>query len=106
MQESGNVKKLFGFGTNIIYDTLICHLWSVPCMRKSGANRNLRYEGTIIFLCLLLSGDIHQCPSLTTRENQQRSLDETKSYLDVLRAFGKEDRRSGTTADWSYIAEL
>ncbi len=28
-----------------------------------------------------------------------------KSYLDVLSAGGKEDRRSGITEDWNYIAE-
>lgn len=25
MEESGNVKKLFGFGSNIVYETFICH---------------------------------------------------------------------------------
>lgn len=90
-------KKSFGFGSNIVNEKCIFHLWSVPCMRKSGEKRNQSCEGTTVFLCLLLSGDTHQC---------QRSLGFNKLYLDVLSAGGKEDRRSGITVILAKIVRI
>ena len=57
------LKKQLGYGKKILMDTFLCPCW-YPTKRneKGGVKRQVNGDKLIICICLLLSGDIHQCP--------------------------------------------
>lgn len=55
--------KHFGYGQEVVAKISLSHLWNYPSCRTKGVNKTKRRSDfLIIFLSLLLAGDVHQCP--------------------------------------------
>lgn len=61
--ESSRVGKHFGYGNKVLFDTFIQpSLYNTTNKRIMTTPKSQRSDNLVIILCLLLSGDIHQCP--------------------------------------------
>lgn len=106
IQDRDMTERHFGMGTNIVYESFLSHPWAVPCTKKNGSKRKQRRsDGSIIIICLLLSGDVHPCPGPAAGGCQQPGDIIVKSRFDVRRAGGEECRRPAISEEWSFIAE-
>lgn len=95
--------KHLGFGKNVIY-TLIFRPW-ITCSKKQrrGQKRQLS-DLLIILMCLLVSGDIHQCPGPGSCKGGERVCQTFAA--DGRRALGAEQcRRSEIGVEWSLMAD-
>lgn len=58
-----SLRKQLGYGNKILMDTFLYPSWyPARCMDKNNRKQQVNGGHLIICICLLLSGDIHQCP--------------------------------------------
>ncbi len=97
--------KHLGFWEECCFFSLIYRPW-IKCSRKqqrSGKMKRHLSDWVIIMMCLLLSGDIHQCPGPVSKDFEGIILDDPDMSHRVSTV--EQCRSSEVAVEWSSIVE-